>query len=534
MRLVGGFGLTLVLVIYYHVALGLKFTPERKFQVVRKDRLRKLIATVGCGVAICSASICPSHAFDLLIQSEASVPFSSIAAERITEGQSRGWDLARQKRTVAVKLLERQGLLQVSTDDSGNQYLSLPWIPNQRVPYKSLSIQQRLLNEVCAGAFGEIMKDVILHPIDTLKNRRQNSGSSSSEDEVDGVGVDEEGEGAEMVSITTAMVPADKETKGNFFADPANIKGLYAGFPIVLASSIPQGGIFFLFKKGALELLTLYAPPGLPGALTASVSIVSGVMAHWLIRTPAEFIKTQVQTGKKTSVIETISDSKENNPNGLADLWKPYKLLLSADIPFQIIVFVLYTFISDQLEKAGYPVGIGSRLIAGAGAGMAAAMLTMPIDVCKTRLLLRQRGATPVLEGMQGVQGDIRMEDGGGAFAMAMQGEAVEGGRETMGEGQVMVVSGEGMEGEGSGEGTLLCKPVTYAPIHTDAVVRDNLQQADNILSELQKILAEENIGTLFLGWKQRLVYVGLANAIRLASYSTSRMDLMMSTLDEL
>ena len=48
------------------------------------------------------------------------------------------------------------------------------------------------------------------------------------------------------------------------------------------------------------------------------------------------------------------------------------------------------------------------------------------------------------------------------------------------------------------------------------------------------KIIKEEGVGALFLGINQRLLYVGLANGIRLAAYGTSRVDLMMKSLDDL
>ena len=39
---------------------------------------------------------------------------------------------------------------------------------------------------------------------------------------------------------------------------------------------------------------------------------------------------------------------------------------------------------------------------------------------------------------------------------------------------------------------------------------------------------------TLFLGLVPRLLYTGLANGIRLSAYGTSRMDLMIKSLDTL
>lgn len=55
-----------------------------------------------------------------------------------------------------------------------------------------------------------------------------------------------------------------------------------------------------------------------------------------------------------------------------------------------------------------------------------------------------------------------------------------------------------------------------------------------NVLVELMRIYREEGIGTLFLGLRPRLIYTGLANGIRLAAYGTSRMDLMMRSLDNI
>ena len=56
----------------------------------------------------------------------------------------------------------------------------------------------------------------------------------------------------------------------------------------------------------------------------------------------------------------------------------------------------------------------------------------------------------------------------------------------------------------------------------------------DNIFLEFASILRDEGPQSLFLGFQQRLIYVGLANGIRLAAYGTSRMDLMMKSLDSI
>lgn len=77
-----------------------------------------------------------------------------------TRQQSSGWELSRQKKTAAINLLQDKGAIRIDKDDSGNQFLKLPWLVDQRLPYKSLTTVQRLQFEVCAGAIGELSKDI--------------------------------------------------------------------------------------------------------------------------------------------------------------------------------------------------------------------------------------------------------------------------------------------------------------------------------------------------------------------------------------
>jgi len=375
--------------------------------------------------------------------------------------QSKGWELARQKRTTAVKLLQEKGVIIVDTDDSGNQFLRLPWIPDLKLPYKSLSIQQRLTNEVCAGAFGEIVKDALLHSVDTLKTRKQ-AQKKKSDGSYSNV-VNHDYVGNHSVSLSVARVMDEDK-------NPLTVlKGLYAGFPIVAIASIPQGGLFFLMKKGVIELSTRYFPSA-PGFVTATLPIVLGVAAYWTVRTPAEMIKTQVQTGQFESIQSALHNANVNSTNGLWDLWSRYPVVLQLDIPFQLINFILYGIVSDALSKAGYPADIATRLFCGVTCGMVAAAVTCPLDVGKTRIFSRQTGLAVNKAG-------IDLSDRNGS---------------SMDPG------------------------------------------SNNVMREIIKITSSEGVGSLFLGFKQRLLYTGLANGIRLAAYGTSRMDLMMRSLDDL
>jgi solute carrier family 25 (mitochondrial S-adenosylmethionine transporter), member 26 len=523
-----------------------------------------VIISTGLMMGVSSTSPEPANAVPLQVM-KFPVRVLAIAArdakEMYSNKQSPGWELARQKRTAAVKLMQDKGILQIDTDDAGNQFLKLPWIPDHRVKYKSLSLTQRLSNEVCAGAFGELSKDVLLHAVDTAKTRKQAQKKAALSTGV-----------LESVPIETVPPSIGSAISG--------LKDLYGGFPVVLMSSIPQGGVFFFVKKGCVELINMVAP-GLPTFVSSTVPIGFGVMAYWLFRTPAEVIKTQVQTGQSPNVREAFENAK-NGDKGLISLWKYYPVMLSLDIPFQIINFILFGFVSDAVLHAGYDTSVWTRLFCGITCGMVSAAITCPVDVCKTRIVARDREASnQVSPEFQIVTGEPKapVEETEDSLLLAQLlsqeldiSDTLRAKRRTIMEEIEVYDRDRASDFEGS---TTIILPLSAQEqlikkadmisqliisleqkqegkrmqiekqVQVEYDVNFNSSpnsdtsdersiQSNNVVQELFKIIKEEGVGTLFLGIKQRLVYVGLANGIRLAAYGTSRMDLMMRSLDDL
>mmetsp|Transcript_4891 Transcript_4891/g.11133 ORF Transcript_4891/g.11133 Transcript_4891/m.11133 type:complete len:367 (-) Transcript_4891:174-1274(-) len=329
--------------------------------------------------------------------------------------------------------------------------------------------------------------------------------------------------------------------------------GLYAGFPIVALSSIPQGGVFFLVKKSLVEFFSVNYPQ-LPEAVSSSVPIVVGVMVYWLFRTPSEVIKTQVQTAQLPSVAAALEDAQKNNPNGLLGLWSRYPVMLSLDIPFQLISFILYGVATDAVVHAGYEQTLVTRLVVGIICGMISAAVTCPLDVAKTRIVAREKemqmiAATGVLTTPEAVR-EADLAD----ISEYIAATPAERDRADRAEGRGMsAYRTEGVE-FGGGEGVALLEPDTstlagmgsdsgmsaYSRVD-DEVLEDlsaGMQQrvtgmkTNNVVAEMIAIAANEGPTALLLGFQQRLLYTGLANGIRLAAYGTSRMDLMMRSLD--
>jgi len=439
-----------------------------------------------------------------------------------------------------MKDLEKKGIVKVDTDDVGNQFLKLPWIPDRKLPYKSLSLGQRLQNEVCAGAFGEISKDLLLHAVDTAKTRRQAQKKNA---------VATNGTDAAAV-VPSPSSPPPPSGGLSLTSAVSKLKDLYSGFPVVMVSSIPQGGMFFFFKKSTIELLSM-AGPMVPGVVSATVPIGLGAMAYWAIRTPAEVIKSQVQMRQAPNVREAFATAKISNPKGVWGLWKHYKVMLWLDIPFQIINFILYGLVSDAVGGAGYAPSILTRLFCGVTCGMASAAVTCPIDVCKTRIISRDKkqqqaylaamaaaaaaagGAGSVVD-VEEVVSTVAAADCGGtgsssagdaAYRAAAAARLRPDGETTDGSTVLLPLPAHGGADADASPPVPAAAPADPLPLEASN---------NDVVEELFKIAKEEGVGSLFLGIRQRLLYVGLANGIRLAAYGTSRMDLMMRSLDEI
>jgi hypothetical protein len=441
-----------------------------------------------------------------------SFPLFAKAQDVLTVDQSRqspGWEAARQKRTAAIKLMEEKKMLKVTTDDRGNQFLSLPWIPNSKFRYKSLSLQQRLANECFAGAAGEFSKDILLYGVDTAKTRRQVRKKQVENVPDSGANESYEAYSLEQVDINNEITDSSDQADSKVSVVPlmGKINDLYTGFPVVLSTSIPQGALFFLVKGIALDFLSRAAPE-LDVSLASIIPIFIACAAYWVVRTPAEVIKTNVQAGLQPDVKTALRFAK-GSPEGFQGLWKFYRVMLSLDIPMQVINFILYGIMFDAVQKVGIEQGVLSRLGVGIACGMVAAAVTCPLDVCKTRI---QTARIAENVGSQS-RGSVLAPEGGEGM-----------------ESRTVNLSDSSENGLMGSE----AQPLVTHDTSSDQLADEDAGYTGNMYTELITILQTEGIGSLFLGLQQRVLYTGLANGIRFAAYGTSRMDLMMRSLDEM
>ncbi|KAF2472030.1 mitochondrial carrier protein-like protein [Lindgomyces ingoldianus] len=226
-----------------------------------------------------------------------------------------------------------------------------------------------------AGAIAAFAVDLLVYPLDTLKTRFQ---------------------APEYAGLYTNA----KTGKPN----PVLFRGLYQGVGSVIIATLPSSGAFFTTYERTKSFLVHLNPsisthpngliptPILHAAASSIAELVSCA-----ILTPAEVIKQNAQMVSASSTtnatIQTLSKFKSNP---LA-LWRGYTALAGRNLPFTALQFPMFERLRERIrgyrdrqgESTGSLLESGIITAISAGtAGAAAAVITTPVDVVKTRIML--------------------------------------------------------------------------------------------------------------------------------------------------
>ncbi|KAK3700977.1 hypothetical protein LTR37_015683 [Vermiconidia calcicola] len=211
-----------------------------------------------------------------------------------------------------------------------------------------------------AGAFAAFTVDLIVYPLDTIKTRLQS--------------------------------PDYKRLYANGVNNSTNralFRGVYQGVGSVIIATLPSSGAFFTTYEGVKSVLTDYNPS--TGSELVSCAIL----------TPAEVIKQNAQMvdnsgSKGPRVNATLQTMKRFQSNPLA-LWRGYTALAGRNLPFTALQFPLFEKIKETIRTYRDERGIRTNTLlesglitavsAGSG-GSLAAVVTTPVDVVKTRIML--------------------------------------------------------------------------------------------------------------------------------------------------
>ncbi|KAL9086974.1 MAG: hypothetical protein Q9159_003868 [Coniocarpon cinnabarinum] len=225
-----------------------------------------------------------------------------------------------------------------------------------------------------AGAFAAFSVDLLVYPLDTLKTRIQSPEYDQR-----------------YVDTATGTV-----RKAVLF------RGLYQGMSSVILATLPSSGAFFTTYEHAKTLLSKLPIPT-PIAHSGASALAECVSCA--ILTPAEVIKQNAQMVSRRSIQEshhsaTRQTLEKFRRNPLA-LWRGYGALTTRNLPFTALQFPLYEKAKSSLsawnrrrkrrrEQDPVPLWEHGLTTAGAAgsAGAFSAVLTTPIDVVKTRIML--------------------------------------------------------------------------------------------------------------------------------------------------
>ena len=229
-----------------------------------------------------------------------------------------------------------------------------------------------------AGAFAAFTVDLIVYPLDTVKTRIQS--------------------------------PDYKRLYANGANNSANralFRGMYQGVGSVIIATLPSSGAFFTTYEGIKSVLSNNNPtfgsnPILPQPLIHAFASGTAELVSCAILTPAEVIKQNAQmvdnspNKGKPRINATIQTMRRFRSNPLA-LWRGYTALAGRNLPFTAMQFPMFERIREGIKKYRDDRGLRTNTLlegglitavsAGTG-GSISAVITTPIDVVKTRIML--------------------------------------------------------------------------------------------------------------------------------------------------
>ena len=229
-----------------------------------------------------------------------------------------------------------------------------------------------------AGAVAGVCVDVVLFPLDTIKTRMQSA-----------VG----------------------------FRGSGGFQNIYAGIGSAAIGSAPSAALFFATYEHTKAALLPHIQHGADRSryepLVHCGAAAVAEMVACLVRVPTDNIKQKRQAGLFATTQATVTHIVSGR--GLGGFYVGYLSTIMREVPFSLIQFPLYEAmkryyhthhsLSTEPQPAAYAV-MGSL------SGSVAAALTTPMDVVKTRMMLRRGGEGAGALGVVGTMREVYAEGG--------------------------------------------------------------------------------------------------------------------------
>lgn len=206
-------------------------------------------------------------------------------------------------------------------------------------------VSSEFLSGLASGAAQRIAKDIVLHPIDTVKTRLQRSGSR-------------------QITRRVLLEP-------------------YAGILGPLVVGVPAGAIFFGFKDAAQAAM----PTTTNEAFAEAVVVAVANVPYWAVRSPAELVKVKQQLDNTGTNGYWLAKNILQE-QGIKGLYRGAIESYAYALPTDVVKFVVYRKLKTQQALA---ISANNKLLNkaffGSLASAAAQFVTTPLDVIRTRTM---------------------------------------------------------------------------------------------------------------------------------------------------
>ncbi|KAH8808328.1 mitochondrial carrier protein-like protein [Xylogone sp. PMI_703] len=237
-----------------------------------------------------------------------------------------------------------------------------------------------------AGAFAAVTVDLLVYPLDTIKTRFQSP------------------------DYKKIYYDASKHAINRHLL----FRGLYQGVGSVVLITIPSSGAFFTTYEAMKSILNRINPilnssglGSVPQPFIHSAASATAELVSCFILTPAEVLKQNAQMIRRPAPSSASKPSTIFQPSVTlqvlkhfkkpSQLWRGYTALAARNLPFTALQFPMFEHLKvafrQYREKRGTYTGSLAQTatitaISAAIAGSIAAVITTPIDVVKTRIML--------------------------------------------------------------------------------------------------------------------------------------------------
>ncbi|XP_077430511.1 mitochondrial S-adenosylmethionine carrier protein isoform X1 [Vanacampus margaritifer] len=216
--------------------------------------------------------------------------------------------------------------------------------------------RREFIASLVAGGCAGMCVDLTLFPLDTIKTRLQSQ-------------------------------------QGFFRA--GGFRSIYAGVPSAAIGSFPSAAAFFVTYDSAKSLL---ASAGVlkersMATVTHMLAASLGEMVACLIRVPTEVVKQRTQASPSSSTYRMLVVALREE--GVRGLYRGFGSTVLREIPFSLVQFPLWEYLKTQWsQRRGHTLHSWQAALCGAFAGAVAALVTTPLDVAKTRIMLAKAGSS--------------------------------------------------------------------------------------------------------------------------------------------